>query len=636
MPLTNSGAALFAGTAEEFTTMAPASSLTGHLTNEFNRRWGTASESEIRSWRNSLTALAQVMRTHGLSTPGIGVELKLPNNAKRVDVSMVGHDVGQKPSVALVELKQWDSASPSLYPDNVVVGAKEHLHPSLQASNYADHLRDTHSAFTEHGFTIHPCVYLHNMDTLGGAALRGTRYAGMLHEAPLFTGSDSTAFGDFLSQTVGGGDGLALLPDLVCGRYSPSQSLIAGLSQSLTGRPAWRLLDEQRAAFNIVRGLVEKASATSAKGVVIVLGGPGTGKSVIAAHLLVSIAKLGDRSVVHATGSKAFTTNLRALTPRGRGASSLFVYFNAFNPHTTPEDGLDVILCDEAHRLRHTSNSQYTKRTLRSDLTQTEEIIRAAKVAVFFLDSRQNVRPDETGTVAVIRKAAERYGAHVEEIELSGQFRCNGSNGYITWIDALMSDTPQCSSGWRTSGEYRFDVFDDPEAMERELHTRASGGITGRIVAGFCWPWSDPSSGGGLVDDVQIGAWRRPWNEKSPEQHASKKPAPAPAKHPYYRWATEPERIREVGCIYSAQGFEFDHCAVIMGNDLVWRDGTGWVPSKDASMDNAIKRRRHEHGDLKSLLWNTYRVLLTRGMQGTLVYSTDYETRQFLKSLLGS
>jgi len=134
------------------------------------------------------------------------------------------------------------------------------------------------------------------------AALKGTRYAGMLRDAPLFTGDDRPRLGDFLTTTVGRGGGLELLPELVRGRYSPSQSLVAGLSRSLTGATAWRLLDEQRTAYNIVRGMVERLSTTTDRSVLIVTGGPGTGKSVIAAHLLLDILKDGSRTAVHATG----------------------------------------------------------------------------------------------------------------------------------------------------------------------------------------------------------------------------------------------------------------------------------------------------------------------------------------------
>jgi hypothetical protein len=293
-----------------------------------------------------------------------------------------------------------------------------------------------------------------------------------------------------------------------------------------------------------------------------------------------------------------------------------------------------VIVCDEAHRLRETSNDRFTAKARRSEISQACEIVRAARVSVFLLDERQSVRPGEIGTVEEIRSAAVDEGAEVREVSLKAQFRCNGCNGYIEWVDALMGEQPQHVGPWLQTEEYDLRLFDNPATMEAEIKQRATGGASARLVAGFCWPWSDPLPGGALAPDVKIGNWRRAWNEKSPEQHKKPGPAPRPDRHPYYLWATRPERIAEIGCIYSAQGFEFDYCGVILGNDLVWRDGVGWVASRDASADPAIKRTRFAEGALERLLQHTYRVLLTRGMRGTFVYSTDYETRELLRSLI--
>jgi DUF2075 family protein len=635
MPMLHSGAALFAGTTEEFVTMAPASSLTAHLTKEFNRRWGTVSESEVRSWRNSLTALATVVQQAGLQQGGVGVELKLPLTNKRLDASFVArHPKSGDPQVVLVELKQWETAAPSINPDNVVVGGQERLHPSVQAAAYGSYLRESHSAFTEEHFALAPCAYLHNMHASNAHGLRGLAFEGALRDAPFFVGEEAAHLGEFLSTRLAGGDGMALLPHLVEGRYSPSKKLIDGIARSLRESPVWTLLDEQRVAFNIVRGYVERASHGDGKRTLIVVGGPGTGKSVIAAHLLVTLAHDGRRSVVHATGSKAFTTNLRALGPAGSDA--VFRYFNNFRELATAPNSVDLLICDEAHRLRESSNDRFTKAAMRSTISQVREIIRAARVSVFFLDERQNVRPGEIGTIKAIQEGAGSEGVAVEVVQLNGQFRCAGCEGYIEWVDALMGPQPSAPGAWLPAHEYDLRVFDSPEALEKAVRAAQADGDTARLVAGFCWPWSDPNADGTLVEDVVIGKWQRPWNEKSPEQQKPPRAQPRPSRHPYTLWATEAERIGEIGCIYSAQGFEFDYVGVILGNDLVWREGVGWVGSRDASFDPSIRRRNLPQDILVALLQQTYRVLLTRGMKGTFVYSTDFETRQKLHQLIES
>lgn len=637
MPLLNSGAALFAGGVEEFVRMAPASTLTAHLRQAFNDRWGRVSQSEVESWRHSLTALAQVVETAGVQRAGVGVEVKLPLTDRRIDASFVARDGTGRPHVVLVELKQWESASPSLNPDNVLMGGREHLHPSVQAAAYAAYLRESHSAFTEHQYQLSPCAFLHNMPAEIGHALKGVEFAGPLREAPLFVREDADDLADLLNGSLQGGDGMALLPGLTQGRYSPSKELIVSIKRSLEGSPVWKLLDEQLVAYNIVRGLVERAAQTGEKAVVMVVGGPGTGKSVIAVHLLVALSAQGRYRVCHATGSKAFTTNLRAICPPGGAA--VFRYFNSFRHKDTKPNEVDALVCDEAHRIRETSNDRFTRRALRSEISQVRELIRAARVSVFLLDERQNVRSDEIGSTAAIEEGARLEGIApggkaFHRIDLRAQFRCNGCAPYIELVDQLLSEAPEKPGGWLAADEYDLRLYLSPQAMETALHAEIDKGGTGRLVAGFCWPWSDPARDGSLAKDVKIGDWERPWNEKSPEQCRPPRPAPRPGQHPYYLWATQEKGIGEVGCIYSAQGFEFDYCGVILGNDFVWRSEVGWVATRDASKDPAILRRKLDPATLKALLGHTYRVLLTRGLKGTFIYSTDFETREFLRTLL--
>jgi uncharacterized protein len=631
MPLIDSGSALFAGRADEFVEMAPASSLTTHLAAAFRSRWGEVGESEIRSWKNSLTALASVVVDAGLRESGTGVELKLPHNNRRVDAFFTGRSNKGEPGVVLVELKQWESAGPSKYPDNVVVGDSERIHPSVQAASYAQYLRGSHSAFTEDEFELWACAYLHNMPKDNAPSLRGVRYEGAFSVAPFYVSGEEGQLATTLTARIGHGDGMELLPKVLYGRYSPSPKLLESISRALKNSPVWTLLDEQRLAFNIVRGLAEQATKTGEKATLIVTGGPGTGKSVIALHLLVSLSQIDRRRVAHATGSKAFTTNLRALVA---GGDAVFRYFNNFRQVETKENDLDVIICDEAHRIRVSSNDRFTSKARKSSLSQVEELIRVARVSVFFLDQRQNVRPDEIGSVGVIEEAARRVKVPVHKVALDSQFRCNGCSEYIRWVDNLFSPNPEPVGAWLAAGDYDLRLFERPDEMERALKASLKEGNTGRLVAGFCWPWSDPDTEGDLVDDVVIDEWHRPWNEKSPEQQKKPKAAPPASRHPYFLWATMPDRVREVGCIYSAQGFEFDYCAVILGNDLVWREGIGWVASRDASQDPSIKRRKLGQTELRDLLYQTYRVLLTRGMKGTFLYSTDWETMRKLGSLV--
>lgn len=609
--------------------MAPASSLTAHLKAQFGRLYGAPGESEVNSWRRSLTALANVIDESGVDQSGVGVELRLPSNNRRIDASFVARDKQGRPSVVLVELKQWDSVSPSTIPDNVLLGGQEYLHPSVQARGYADYLRASHSAFTEDNFQLSACAFLHNMPKAAARAIRGIEYEQALKDAPLFTLGEETEFADYLTQSLEGGDGISLLPKLVRGKHSPSKKLIETLAAAFKDNPLWTLLDEQRIAFNLVRGHVERAVATGEKAVVIVVGGPGTGKSVIALNILFALTP--HYRVVQSTASKAFTTNLRAVGPRG--SDSVFCWNRNFAHKVTQPNSVDVLLVDEAHRVRLTSNTRFTPRNRKSEMPQANELIRAGKVSVFFLDERQSVRPDEIGNVSEIEHAAEEEGVPHIRVDLNIQFRCNGSSEYVHWVDALFSDKPVPVKGWLGT-EYDFRLIGSPDAVEKEIRMAASRGKSARLIAGFCWPWSDPNPDGSLVADVKIGEWSKPWNEKPPDQRKPPRPAGRDNDHPYTLWATTPKGLEEVGCTYSAQGLEFDYCGVIMGNDLVWRDKYGWVASKGASHDPSVVRSGNNPARLLTLLEQTYRVLFTRGMEGTFVYSTDRETRAFLQTLI--
>lgn len=620
---------LFSGDVGLFVDKAINNEIAATLTTNFQRFFGyRPGESEVKSWTVSLKDLAQSVRAANLTDASVIVEYRLPLSSKRIDVMLLGKGHDQRHRGVIVELKQWDKAFSSDVEDCVVFSNKSkqlHLHPSRQAAGYAEYLRGVHTAFYDNSgedfVDLVACSFLHNANDKSCGNLLDPEYAQALKDAPLFTGNQRTALETFLKDQVGAGDGPAVLQKVIDSQFAPSKKLLNHIADMIEGNPVFELLDEQRVAFNLIMSKIRNSSVASHKAVVVVKGGPGTGKSVIAVRALGELAKEG-RTVVHATGSKAFTTNLRAQVDRP--AASFFKYFNSFT-QAVPDE-VDVLICDEAHRIRKTSNSRFTPAAKRSDKDQIFELIDVAKVSVFLLDDHQTVRPDEVGTPRLIREAAEARGAEYYEVELESQFRCAGSDSYLTWLDNafdLGGGQDEVDMAWRD--DYAFEIVDSPAELERRLADHVKEGNTARMVAGFCWKWSDPDAQNQLVPDVVLGDWLRPWNRKE-------KGSEPPAKHPYTLWATQPSGFNEVGCIYSAQGFEFDYTGVIIGNDLVWRDTIGWHADKKASFDSAVKRT--PPAELPSLLSHTYRVLLSRGMKGTYVYFTDLETRQHFERLL--
>jgi len=311
---------------------------------------------------------------------------------------------------------------------------------------------------------------------------------------------------------------------------------------------------------------------------------------------------------------------------RAPKVQKMFQYFNSFM--AAEPNSLDALILDEAHRIRETSVNRWTKAAYRSGRPQIDELIAAARVPVFLLDEFQVVRPGEQGTVEDIEKNAHARGIRVEKINLDAQFRCGGSEEYLLWVKRLLCLTPGGPIEWIGDPHFDVQVLDSPAEMEASLEKRIADGYSGRIAAGYCWPWSDPAHDGTLVRDVQVGGWSRPWNLKGDRSVGG---APAAAL-----WATDPAGFDQVGCVYTAQGFEYDYAGVIIGPDLVWREDD-WEMVRSANKDPDFRNRiKVDDSQADRLIRNVYKVLLTRGMRGVAIHSVDQQTNDRLRALMSN
>jgi DUF2075 family protein len=616
---------LYSGSTEDFIADAVRSRIAQKLDDAFFEYFRYhPSPSEVRSWQNSLRAMADAVTLADLVDHGIVVELQLPLSSRRIDCLITGHDEGDRPQAVIVELKQWDSVGPSAIDDCVTVflGNRERdaLHPSRQVGNYERYLKDVHTTFSEGRLGLAACGYMHNMRDTDSLLFDAT-FRTLLAQYPLFTGGDMDELATFLSGRLMGGDGVALLEEVLKGKYRPHKRLLSHVSRMIANEPSYVLLDEQQVVMNHIVGRVRDRQASTERSAFLIRGGPGTGKSVIAVNLVGALA--GDGYIVeHATGSKAFTENLRKTI--GTRAGALFRYFNSYAK--AEERSIDVLICDEAHRLRETSNSRFTKKEDRSDLPQVEELLVATNTAVFFIDDLQVVRPGEVGSAQLIRDAAARLGIPVFEHQLEAQFRCGGSEAFVGWVENTLELERNQFALWDPSEEFDFDVVDSPQELEALIRAKQAEGFSARLTAGFCWRWSAPRADGTLETDVQLDGWSMPWNAK-PDAGKLAKGIP---KSNY--WATDPTGIDQVGCVYTAQGFEFDYTGVIFGRDLVYRPRKGWIGQPEFSQDSIVRRSAKNPDEFTSLLKNTYRVLLTRGLRGCHVFFEDEPTRDFVLS----
>jgi hypothetical protein len=613
---------LYAGTSTDFVEDATLNRIGAKIAEAWFEHFRyEAPKGEVAAWKNSLQSMANAVQHGSLDDHGVIVEYSLPLSSKRLDVMLTGSSRDGRRQAVIVELKQWSESFPTHVDECVVtfVGGRkrEVLHPSAQVDGYRQYLKDTHSAFSDGAIGLSACSFLHNMTFDEQDEIFSARHLDLIQVAPVFTGDRTTDLIEYLQDHLSGGGGVPVLESVLSGRYAPHKKLLAHTAQMIKGEPAYVLLDEQRVVFNSVLAQVAEAHRTAEKAVFVIKGGPGTGKSVIALNLVGELSEAG-YVTHHATGSRAFTENVRRIV--GRRAANLFKYFNSYLG--ADANTLDVLVCDEAHRIREVSHNRFTPKAERTDEPQVKELIDVAKVSVFLLDDLQVVRPGETGSTGLIREAAGKFDAEVFEYELEAQFRCGGSEGFIQWVDNTLDIVPTPHVLWSPEEEFDFDVVDSPAELEALINQKEAQGHSARLVAGFCWPWSDPLDDGALVDDVVIDDWNMPWNAKP---DATGLAEGIPKSH---YWANQDGGLNQVGCVYTAQGFEFDYAGVIFGRDLVYRPREGWVGQPEFSHDAVVKRAAKE-GDFTDLVKQTYRVLLTRGMKGCYVYFQDDATRDF-------
>lgn len=622
---------LYAGMSGEFIEDAVQNRIAAKLRDAFLRHYRFApSGGEENAWRNSLRAMSQVFARGNLVDHGVILEYQLPLTSRRLDCLIAAHDNEGRDGAVIVELKQWSECEatnePSIVRTVVGGGLRDVLHPSAQVGQYRNYLADMHTAFYEglNPILLSACSYLHNYQAHKNDPLFAPQYAGALATAPVFVADDVDPLVGYLKNRLGAGRGRSVLDRIEQSRYRPSKKLLEHVAEVIRREPAFILLDEQKVVFDRIFGTVKRSQHEATKNVFLINGGPGTGKSVLAIQLMAELSRAG-RNAQYATGSRAFTQTLHKIV--GNRAANQFRYFHNYGAAAPSE--IDVLICDEAHRLRPSSTNRFMRqdeRAKRSQKSQIREILDASKVAVFFIDDKQIVRPGEVGSSKLVRDAAAENGCRLHEYTLEAQFRCAGSEGFVNWVDNTLGIRETANVLFNQKEDsFEFRILPTAQSLEDAIRLRVEEGHSARVTAGFCWPWSrELLPGGQLVEDVVIGDYRRPWNARSEAAGL------APGIPREVHWAHDPRGTGQIGCIYTAQGFEFDYVGVIWGPDLTYDPKAGaWEGHRERSRDTVVRRSRDRFADLVK---NTYRVLLSRGLKGCYVHFMDKDTENFVRS----
>ena len=581
---------------------------------------------EYRSWQNSLTFMRNVLDDPAIPDDAeVAIEYQIPRTSKRVDFMIAGADTSDRGNVVIVELKQWESAEKvddeMLHSVKAFTGGGNRIvsHPSYQAYSYAAFIRNSSEQVQDENISVTPCAYLHNYDNRYVSALNDEIYRIWYEEAPFFIKTQVLELRNFIKKFISKrsrtGD---LLYKIDNGRIRPSKSLQDCLVSLMKGNKEFMLLDDQVVVYDMCRKIMSQCQKDMKKRTIIIQGGPGTGKSVLAINLLKEFTTKGLNASYCTKNSAPRQAYLTLLSKSDlkREVDIKQLFRSPFGLCKVPANFYDCLIVDEAHRLVKKMYGDFQGEN------QIKECIAASLFTIFLIDENQKITTKDIGSVEEIKKWAALLGSRVidnEETHLTSQFRCNGSDQFIQLLNNILQIGEHVDVDL---SELNFDirVFDNPNEWRDALRQLNQVNNKTRMVAGYCYDW-DVKNHRGDFDIYLEDGFKAKWNLAEDNI-----------------WAINPRSFEEVGCIHTTQGLEFDYVGVLIGKDLRYDPQTGRIVidqsmiSKD-DKSSGIRGAAPQIAEI--LIKNTYKTLLTRGQKGCYIYCEDEDLRRYLKEILG-
>ncbi|MBO4450305.1 MAG: DUF2075 domain-containing protein [Clostridiales bacterium] len=583
-------------------------------------------QSEFNSWENSLKDMYIVMNDPQIpDTSGVAIEYNIPQTSKRVDFIITGYDRSNKPSAVIIELKQWEKLNAIKGVDALVEtytgGAmRQVVHPSYQAWSYAQLIKDYNATVQDMRVNVEPCAYLHNYLREDNDPIDSNWYEDYLKDAPAFTKGQNRQLREYIKEHIVKGDNKQVLYYVDQGKIRPSKSLQNSIAKMLQGNAEFIMIDEQKVVYEEVIRLSELCQKDGHKRTVICKGGPGTGKTVIAVNLLAELTQRNQLVQYVSKNSAPRQVYLRKLKGIMKKSSIDNMFKGSGNYTEAPNNMAGTLIVDEAHRLNEKSGMFHNLGE-----NQIKEIIHASLCSVFFIDEEQRVTMDDIGSVDQIKRWAREEDSNVYEMELVSQFRCNGSNGYLAWLDDVLQIRETANTDL-DGIDFDIRICDTPDEVRNLIVEKNKATNRARILAGYCWNWDKTQSNNTNHHDIKIGDFEMSWNLEHGEP-----------------FAVADTSINEVGCIHTSQGLEFDYVGVIIGEDIRYENGEVITDfTKRAKTDNSLKgiktmfKENPEEAKKRAdeIIRNAYRTLLTRGMKGCYIYCVDPELEKYLKCRL--
>ena len=599
-----------------------ASEIEENIYNKMHRR---SAQNEFRSWENSLEYMYKVMNDDEIPlNAGIAIEYNIPQTSKRVDFMVSGYDESKKPNVVIIELKQWDKVETVEGQDAIVEtftgGAlRKVVHPSYQAWSYAAMIYDYNQNVQMGNIVLYPCAYMHNYRKSTPEKLEQNQYKEYVDDAPIFARGEVSKLREFIKKAVKHGDDKQLLYEIDNGKIRPSKSLQDSIKSMIEGNREFIMLDDQKVVYEEILKKSLECMTDHRKRTIIVKGGPGTGKTVVAINLLAKLTNEGQ--FAQYTSKNSAPRSVYAKKLAGYKKSSINNMFKGSGSYVDADANMvDTIICDEAHRLNDKSGMFHNLGE-----NQIKEIINAGLCSVFFIDESQRVTLNDIGSVGEIKKWASELDSDVSEMELTSQFRCNGSDGYLAWLDDVLEIRETANPDMKDI-DYDIRIVDSPNELRNLIVERNKTVNHSRILAGYCWAWLKAGQNDTNVHDIKIGDFEMSWNLGNTST-----------------FAIDEDSVNEVGCIHTSQGLEFDYAGVIIGDDMRYENGHIVTDfTKRASTDQSLKgiKKLYKENpkfalkEADEIIKNTYRTLMTRGMKGCYVYCTDTNLANYLRERL--
>ncbi|MCR4880260.1 MAG: DUF2075 domain-containing protein [Bacilli bacterium] len=577
---------------------------------------GKESRGEYRSWNNSLEVVSNTLQHANINKElNVAIEYQIPLTSRRVDFLISGLDKNDKETIVAMELKQWDKAEVTSL-DNCVKAVVNGVngvrpHPSQQILSYCQFITNFNVSVQDDDIKLMPCVFMHNYPNADKYILEDKAYEGIIHKAPLFYKGDREELGQYIKDKVLKPADRDLFEVIDNGKLRPSKALQDSILDLLDGKEEFTMIDQQQVAYATITKLVKDNVNKSDKYTIIVRGGPGTGKSVIAIQAMAKLISDGYAAsymTKNAAPRDVFKIKLTQGHKDKKYIENLFKSPISLE-YCKKNDVYPCLIVDESHRLcKHYGHSQI------------DDIIRCSKINVFFIDEDQRVTTKDIGTVDLIKETANKYHSRIVDdpsLTLVSQFRCNGSDGYLQFLDNLLEIRETANTSLEGL-DYDIRVFDSPTKMRDELKKINDINNKARLVAGYCYEWVSELSPRAYDIWLEDGFMAQ-WNLRNGQP-----------------FAIADTSFEQVGCIHTCQGLEFDYVGVIVGKDLRYENGnviTDPTQLADSDKSSGIKRCK-DKALADRLIRNTYKTLMSRGQKGCFVYCEDKELAKHIKEVI--